>query len=179
MRNVNGFTLVELMITLAVLSILLGVAIPGFQDFIRNNRVSAQANELLSAMQVARSESVKRGMSTTVCSSTNQATCSNSTNWATGWIIFADRNMNNTLDAGTGNCLPDEDCMIRTTGALSGNNTLTAAANSTIQFLPTGLTALGAAETFTLTSDDCNQQQRRVISLTPQGWSNVRKADCL
>jgi type IV fimbrial biogenesis protein FimT len=178
MRNQNGFTLIELMITLAVLSILLGVGIPSFQDFIRNNRVTAQANELLSAMQVARSESIKRGMTTTVCASSNQATCSNSTNWATGWISFADLNMNDTLDAGTGNCLPDEDCMIRTSGALTGSNTLTAAASSSIQFLPTGLTALGAADTFTLTSDDCNQQQVRLISVTPQGRSTVQKANC-
>ena len=57
----RGFTLLELMVTVAVAAILATVAVPGFRDLIQNNRVTTQTNELVTALNFARTEAVKRG----------------------------------------------------------------------------------------------------------------------
>src|SRR5690554_54374 len=57
----SGFTLIELLVTLVVLAIVVTVAVPSFQDIIRNNRVSTETNSFVSALQLARSEAVKQG----------------------------------------------------------------------------------------------------------------------
>ena len=61
MKMCRGFTLLELMVTIAVLAILTTIAIPNFRDLVQNNRVTTQANELVSALTFARTEAVKRG----------------------------------------------------------------------------------------------------------------------
>ena len=61
MEVCRGFTLIELMVTIAVLAILATVGIPGFVDLVQNNRVTTQANELVTALNVGRTEAVKRG----------------------------------------------------------------------------------------------------------------------
>lgn len=86
-RRQSGFTLIELMVTISVLAILLGVGVPSFQATIQGNRISTSANDLVAALQFARSEAVRRGVNVTVCSSNDQATCSGA--WSDGWIVRA------------------------------------------------------------------------------------------
>ena len=82
MEREKGFTLVELLITIVVISVLLATGVPAFLDFIKNNRLTAQTNELVSAIQLARSEAVKRGTNTIVCASSNGTSCSdNKDDW--------------------------------------------------------------------------------------------------
>jgi type IV fimbrial biogenesis protein FimT len=61
MKLGHGFTLLELMVTVAVLAILVTVGVPSFRDLIQNNRVTTQTNELVTALNFARTEAVKRG----------------------------------------------------------------------------------------------------------------------
>lgn len=65
MKN-HGFTLLELMITLAIMAIMLSWAVPGFQEIIRQNRLTTETNELVTALNLARSEAIKRGRPVTV-----------------------------------------------------------------------------------------------------------------
>ena len=116
MKKQHGFTLVELLVTLSVAAILLSVGVPSFRDFVQNNRAATQANHLVLALNTARSESVKRGSRVSVCSSTDQSTCSASTNWATGWVLFTD-------NSGVSGARDGSDVVIRVWDALIGSTT--------------------------------------------------------
>lgn len=90
-RDQRGFTLIELMVTIAVLAILLVVAVPGF-DLVRNvSRLSAGANDVVTGLQLARSEAIRRNARVVFCQSGDAVTCSDSAAW-TGWIVATDRN---------------------------------------------------------------------------------------
>lgn len=98
-RN-KGFTLVELIIALLILSVVVGIGIPSFQSFIRNHQLTSRANSLIVAMQVARSEAVARGRPVSACPSTvstEPATC-DSTDWAGGWLVAIDNNFSEDVD---------------------------------------------------------------------------------
>ena len=106
----GGFTLIELMFTVTVLAILLGFGIPNFRDFIRNSRMSAQANDLLSGINLTRSEAVKRRAPVTLCSGT-AAACVNDGNFSDGWVVFVDRNGNGAFDEAAADVLVEHDAM--------------------------------------------------------------------
>ena len=117
MNRQPGFTLIELIVTVAVAAILLTVGIPSFQQMMRNNRAAAHMNEMISALNLARSEAAKRGVRVSLCPSTDQATCIDGTNWNNGWIVFTDTSANDsTVTVGT---------VLRVGEALTGAPTLT------------------------------------------------------
>ena len=101
----KGFTLVELMITLTVASILVGIMVPNIRDFIRNNRLSSGVNDMLHSLQVARTEAIKRQNGNVVmCGTANPTAADNAMacDYATfkGWFVFQDTNGNWQHDNG-------------------------------------------------------------------------------
>lgn len=94
MNNFRGFSLIELMITLAVIVVLLTVGVPTFNTFIKNNRLKTATNNFATALNLARSEAIKRGLRVSVCKSDNGATCAAVNGWDQGWIVFTDQNNN-------------------------------------------------------------------------------------
>ena len=166
----QGFTLVELMVTLVVALVFLSLAIPSMGWFVNNNRVAGLANDFTKAVTVARSESLKRGVPVSICSSTDQATCAGSTDWSTGWIVFTD-------NSGTAGTLDDTDALIYIQDALRGSVSFSTTVNS-VQYNATGSLATASNITFSLTPQNCNSDQRRDITIRPQGYSTVAKASC-
>ncbi|MEA2080623.1 MAG: GspH/FimT family pseudopilin [Pseudomonadota bacterium] len=81
MNKQHGFTLVELIMGLAIIAIVLTLGVPSFNDLIRNNRMTTQVNQLVSALTLARSEAIKRGASIDV------STASGGANWKNGWSV--------------------------------------------------------------------------------------------
>jgi type IV fimbrial biogenesis protein FimT len=79
MNRTFGFTLVELMVTIAVFAVLVSVAVPSFRFIIENNRVTTAANELTTAFSYARSEAVRRGLPVSVCPESGD--------WGAGWGV--------------------------------------------------------------------------------------------
>ncbi len=127
MKYSDGFTLIELMVTLAVFGIVTALAFPGFKLYQQNSNRVTQINDLVATFNLARSEAVKRNLPVSVCASTDQATCSNVNNWTTGWIVFVDDNLNGVTDATDGNGVFDtgaanEKTLLQAHGRLSGAN---------------------------------------------------------
>jgi type IV fimbrial biogenesis protein FimT len=89
MRDCAGFTLWELVWTLLVASVLVGIAVPSFEAVSLDARRTASVNGLVLAIQVARSESAKRGRSVALCASADGLTCTAPVrDYSRGWIVF-------------------------------------------------------------------------------------------
>jgi type IV fimbrial biogenesis protein FimT len=91
-----GFTILELMITVSILAVLLGIGVPAFGDIIRNNRLATETNNLVGALNLARAEAAKRGIPVAVCAAAITVppaapSCSGGTDWSNGWLVFTDR----------------------------------------------------------------------------------------
>lgn len=93
-RNHSGFTLIELMTTLLVAGVVLGIGIPAFNQFISTNQMAAGVNDITSSLHLARTEAVKRRANVTICPSANPLAnapaCDNGGSFADGWIVFVD-----------------------------------------------------------------------------------------
>ena len=112
----RGFTLIELVVTLAVASVLLVVAVPNIRTFVQNSRARTQINDLVTDLTYARSQAVKRGLSVGLCPSNDGATCLAQTSWQGGYLTFIDANLDGVLDTG--------DTVVRYRRALSGGDLL-------------------------------------------------------
>lgn len=101
--NEKGFTFLELMITLAISAILLGLAIPSLQSWHGDSAIVSTTNDFVTSVHTARSAAVTRGAKVGMCPSTDpndtNAVCSAGTAWTKGWIVFVDDNENGTREA--------------------------------------------------------------------------------
>jgi type IV fimbrial biogenesis protein FimT len=167
MRMHSGFTLIELLVTIAVAAILVTVAVPNYQNFVLNSRMSSKSNDVLSALQIARSEAVKRNARVSVCKGTGGA-CVTSGTWAQGWMVFVDGGVAGTMD-GT-------DQLIQVFPALTGTSTLEADADAGdfISYMPSGMPNLAVGSTAMLTlCPGVTGIQGREIEVIAAGRANI------
>ncbi len=139
-KNINnqGFTLLELMVTVAIAAILVTMAVPSFTQTIRSNRLTATNNMFLASLNLARSEAIKRGVSVTVRRA--------GANWENGWNVFTDFDSDGNSDAGDGDTLLKTYQTVPVNFTLRGSNNF----NNFINFASTGISNNAAQENFTL-----------------------------
>lgn len=90
----RGFTLVELMVTLAILGVLLVVAVPLASSLGNSMKLTSLSNAFISQLHLARSEAIKRNGRVAICKSGDGRRCSPGGGWEQGWIMFSDANNN-------------------------------------------------------------------------------------
>jgi prepilin-type N-terminal cleavage/methylation domain-containing protein len=93
-----GFTLIELLVTVFLLAVLLSLGTPSFRDFIRNARMTAAANDLVTATNLARSESIKRNRPVSICSRKAADDECDGGDFSDGWLVFMDLDSDGDVD---------------------------------------------------------------------------------
>jgi type IV fimbrial biogenesis protein FimT len=159
-RFLHGFTLLELIVTITIAGILVTLAAAGMENFVQSNRLTTTTNELLTDLNVARSEAIKRGRNVGVCTSNTGTACTASA-WTNGWIIFVDTDNSNNFTAG--------EMVIKIHELMAANTTMAIPAPpSLIVYNRTGIlsNSIGAGQ-YTI----CNGRlrQTRVIDILPTG----------
>ncbi len=160
-----GFTLIELLMTLALLAILVSIAAPSMGEFVRENRAASQTNQLVTTLNLARSEAVKRGAIVAVCRSTDSQSCDDDADWSTGWIVFEDANQ----APGGAPVLGSADDVLRAWGSLGDSTILRRLNNQPVRFNPRGAISHGNEISFELCINDCNGTHDREIAVRPSG----------
>ena len=101
-KKKRGFTIVELMIVIALLAVMVSVGVPAFLNFTQTNTVAATANRFMSSLALAKSEAIKRNTNITVCrfvqTGATTFTCTNDGLWEQGWGVWVDQNTNGVID---------------------------------------------------------------------------------
>jgi type IV fimbrial biogenesis protein FimT len=124
----QGMTLVELVVVLAIAAIFLSYGVPSYQSVTAQDRMAGEINGLSGAIELTRSAAVKQGVPVTICASANPTanppSCSGSSSWATGWIVFTDIANNRTYSTASG------DTLFRVQAGLQGGDSLTGTAGS-------------------------------------------------
>jgi type IV fimbrial biogenesis protein FimT len=136
-RFVTGFTLLELLITVAVGAIVLGLGVPMMGSLLAANRVAGQVNALRGALALTRSEAIRRNTQVVLCKSADGKHCGRKQAWSRGWMVYVDRNENHTRE--------EKEPVVLVHGALSKGHTLNYrgfGSHNYIVYRPTGYTQM-------------------------------------
>ncbi len=176
----SGFTLIELVVTMAVLAIVVTIAAPSVQGIMQRSRLVSTTNDLVSALMTARSEAVKRGGAVTVCKTGNpdaaSPSCNAGANWSDGWIVFADDGVRGTVDGG--------DTMLKIQQPESANGptvTPSASFSNAITYSAAGSAVSNNTVRDVPTSGDftvCMNGQSRVVDVALSGRVNTTSGTC-
>lgn len=168
----SGFTMIELMVTLSVMAIILALAAPSFRDFIINNRLTAQINDLVADISLARSEAASRGVQVALCASADLEFCSDSGDaWQTGRIVFIDTNSNGTRES--------TERILKKTESVGGSRTLVASGFPNtyfVSFRPYGGLLPATGGSFKLCDPDIGTGRTVVVAAT--GRPSASKVAC-
>lgn len=171
MRKESGITLLELLIALAVASVLLSAGVPGFRNVILDNRLVSQANEFVTAVNLARSSAVRYQRNATVCASANfdaaVPTCAAGTDWSTGWIVWVDKDRDGATAANE---------VVAVNGPLADATTFSSTAVSAFTYDALGF-GVTAGDVLTL-CDGRSGETGRVISVNNVGRTSVARQVC-
>ena len=158
----SGFTLIEMMITISVAAIILSLAVPSFNFLVLNNRLTTDINRLVTSLNLARSEAVKRGVRVSVAAIDSSDAANE---WGKGgWRVWIDTNGNGGVDAG--------EVVLSVEQALSGSMVLNSVNDvSSFVYQPDG--SIGALDTLTLCDNTRTGETGREITVNVTGRINL------
>lgn len=171
--KMRGFTLIELMVTIAILAILLGIAVPSFNDATLGSKLGSYANNLVASINLARSEAIKRNTLMTLCVSTNGTSCATTGGWEQGWIVACKTTNPSTSCDGSG---PDWIVFHRQQATASGFKISEVSSTTVrlIELMPTGVGSTPASFVLCRAAPSVGTQQRQ-MSLTSTGRATVSR----
>ncbi len=159
----NGVTLLELMVTVAIVAILGALAAPSFQAMIQANRTLTVASELMDMLNLARSEAARRGQPVSVCPSSNGNSCSSTgTGWDSGWIAFVNED---GISEGASATRDGDELLLQARQNLPAGVTVRPNSNFTsgITFLRTGLVWGLGTGTFAICANGALDKSQAVL----------------
>lgn len=181
-----GFTLMEMIVTMVVAGILVSIGIPSFISTVRNNRLAAQTNELISSLLYARSEAIKRNARVVVCRSTDVSTVNattapscatgGTTGWETGWLIFLDADNSATFNPPAyPACSAGTDCLLTIHEPLTGGVTLVGNNNvaNRVTYGTLGLATGSNGALILKYADDAANANTRVVCIATSGRARL------
>jgi type IV fimbrial biogenesis protein FimT len=176
----RGFTLVELMVTVAVVAILMAIGAPQLRAFLQKQQVAADMESITTAMRQARSEALKRSGRVTVCALSNaaitnpanaQCAAANNADWSNGWMVFIDYSIGgaNAFDSASDTILHIEQSV--------HSRTIRNTSGSIVTYLADGQPLAFSNGTFVISpGTSTNDPLCRTLVLSRQG--RVTKGSC-
>lgn len=168
-RLSSGFTMVELMVVVAIVGILTAVAVPSFTSYLARQQLRDQTSAFARAVNLARVEAVKRGRNVMVCRSNapealpRPACGTHAGNWASGWVVFADDNNNGAIDA--------TETVIRVQPGWTNSGIINSNGNGRLRFRPNGI-GTGMEQTFTFRPKTAGTTANVTVTLSANGrWT--------
>lgn len=172
--KMRGFTLIEILVAIAILAIVMAIAIPDFTSTIQNNTIATISNDLISSINLARSEAVKRNVTVSICATSNSNFTACGNNWNLGWLVFVNPTGGNALSNTAAAPLlriqriNDQSATIATTPTVG---ILTYSGN--------GFTATGTGNlSITIKATGCTTDSGRRIAISATGRPSVTNVTC-
>jgi type IV fimbrial biogenesis protein FimT len=173
----TGVTLVELMMTLSMISIVMVLGIPSFQQMMRANRMIAVNNTLFGSLYLSRSHAIKQNVRVTVCKSANGSECAETGGWEQGWIVFTDLDSDGVYDTGVEDLLLVQEELV-TDMVMAGDSSV----SNYVSYVPRGNTETvdGDIQGGVITTcTKAGTHPGRSLRITPTGRLEVRdRVDC-
>jgi len=158
-RLKRGFTALELLVTMAIVAILLSAGVPAFKNYSWNLRMKTALDSLQTDLVLARRQAINLNTQTVTCPSQTPGTCSGTTDWHNGWIVFADLNTDRQRQTG--------EPLLKQSSAVEFVNIFSPASRSYVRFYPNG-SAPGSNMTIRF-CDDRGAQFASKISVSNSG----------
>lgn len=172
--GIAGFTLVEMLVVMALIALIMSLAAPSFERLSKAASISSAVDQFMTDMRFARSEAIRRGGGVVLCRSDDPespapdcAVAPSSQGWASGWILFHDLDGNGLRGA-------DED-LLRVQAPLGRVGTISSGGTpTTFRFSATGrLLTPGSFSTLQFGSDALPEDIRRIVCVAPGGRARI------
>jgi type IV fimbrial biogenesis protein FimT len=164
--KIKGFSLIELLLAVAILGILIALSLPSFQDTIESMTTNSQVKVLLTTLSYARSEAVRQGRNVGICASNDGVDC-DAGDWSEGWLVFV--NASGTADGDTGS-VGGANTLLRVfeIDTLGSNSSLTFTVDL-FEYNSLGFSDTAGVQTFLICPSSNNANNARSIEIAGSG----------